>query len=82
MVETHGRARSEKDITRVSGTLSPSSILGGRTNLILKRNLANFHFAVTNHGHLDKCCCSQDPAYLFWFTFVVFVIPTESHSAI
>ena len=25
------RARSEKDITRVSGTLSPSSILGGRT---------------------------------------------------
>ena len=26
-------ARSEKDITRVSGTLSPSSILGGRTSL-------------------------------------------------
>jgi hypothetical protein len=25
------RARSEKDITRVSGTLGPSSILGGRT---------------------------------------------------
>ena len=27
------RARSERDITRVSGTLTPSSILGGRTSL-------------------------------------------------
>ena len=36
-------ARSEKDITRVSGTLSPSSTLGGRKYLILKGNLSNFH---------------------------------------
>ena len=28
-------ARSERDITRVSGTLSPSSILGGRTKFRL-----------------------------------------------
>lgn len=35
-------ARSEKDITRVSGTLSPSSILGGRTKLILRKKLANY----------------------------------------
>ena len=34
-------ARSERDITRVSGTLSPSSILGGRTILNFTKNLAN-----------------------------------------
>src|SRR5688572_24210223 len=32
-VRKDARARSERDITRVSGTLSPSSILGGRTTL-------------------------------------------------
>src|SRR5690349_10387041 len=32
------RARSERDITRVSGTLSPSSILGGRTTYPFNRS--------------------------------------------
>ena len=41
MIQKIPCARSEKDITRVSGTLSPSSILGGRTTLIYKVNLAN-----------------------------------------
>ena len=41
MLETTHRARSEKDITRVSGTLGPSSILGGRTTLNFLENLTN-----------------------------------------
>ena len=41
MIQKIPCARSEKDITRVSGTLGPSSILGGRTTLIYKVNLAN-----------------------------------------
>jgi hypothetical protein len=41
MIEKFSRARSERDITRVSGTLSPSSILGGRTNQLAIPNPAS-----------------------------------------
>jgi hypothetical protein len=43
MIKNFPRARSERDITRVSGTLSPSSILGGRTNLKFQANLSAIH---------------------------------------
>jgi hypothetical protein len=45
MIKKNLCARSEKDITRVSGTLGPSSILGGRTILNLLENLTNLRQA-------------------------------------